>query len=298
MVNVDFDAINAAPDAYDYFNNSVINSGFLAMIFIVIVGYWILFTSLGALNSSGSATSGSSGSDSSSNTLEIILWAEFVLLLILNGLQYFFSVNVTASLKDIFTSEPKVDIAIKEPRAVPSKDMDDDDDDDDDDNGGGGNGGLLRTQTFHIPGNKYTFSDAKALCKAYGAELASVKDIQNAYKNGGEWCSYGWSKDQMALYPTQDTSWSKLQKIPGHEHDCGRPGVNGGFIANPNVRFGVNCKGAKRQITPEERERMDYVPQYPLTQDEINFDKKVAKMRKNINDINISPFNYNNWSEA
>ena len=64
MVNVDFDAINAAPDAYDYFNNSVINSGFLAMIFIVIVGYWILFTSLGALNSSGSATSGSSGSDS------------------------------------------------------------------------------------------------------------------------------------------------------------------------------------------------------------------------------------------
>tara|TARA_B100001287_G_scaffold97215_2_gene81699 strand:+ start:1503 stop:2399 length:897 start_codon:yes stop_codon:yes gene_type:complete len=298
MVNVDFDAINAAPDAYDYFNNSVVNSGFLAMIFIVIVGYWVLFTSLGALDSGSTASSGSTSSDSSSNSLEIILWAAFVLLLILNGLQYFFSVNVTASLKDIFTSEPKVDIAIKEPRAVPSsKDVDDGESDGESD-GEGNNGGLLQTQTFHIPGNKYTFSDAKALCQAYGAELASVKDVQDAYKKGGEWCSYGWSKDQMALYPTQDTSWSKLQSIPGHEHDCGRPGVNGGYIANPNVRFGVNCKGAKRQITPEERERMDYIPQYPLTNDEIKFNKKVSKMRKHLKDINISPFNYNNWSAA
>lgn len=298
MVNVDFDAINAAPDAYDYFNNSVVNSGFLAMIFVVLVGYWILFTSLGALDIGSSAATGSSGSDSSSNTLEIVLWAAFVLLIILNGLQYFFSVNVSASLKNIFTSEPTVDIAIKEPRARhSSQDMNNDDDGDDGDDGNG-NGNLLQTQAFHIPGNKYTFSDAKALCKAYGAELASIQDIQKAYKNGGEWCSYGWSKNQLALYPTQDASWSKLQKIPGHKHDCGRPGVNGGYIANPNVRFGVNCKGAKRQITSEERERMDYIPQYPLTQDEINFNKKVSKMRKNLNDINISPFNYNKWSSV
>ena len=297
MVNVDFDAVNAAPDAYDYFNNSVVNSGFLAMIFIVVLGYWVLFASLGAMDSGSSSSSGSSGSDSSSNTLEIILWAAFVLLLVLNGLQYFFSVNVTASLKDVFTREPKVDIAIKEPRAVPSsKDMDDGDGDDDDDASSAS--GLLSTQTFHVPGNKYTFSDAKALCKAYGAELASIKDIQKSYENGGEWCSYGWSKDQMALYPTQDTSWSKLQSIPGHEHDCGRPGVNGGYIANPNVRFGVNCKGPKRKITPEERERMDYVPQYPITQDEIDFDKKVSKMKRQLGDINISPFNYNSWSAS
>jgi hypothetical protein len=39
-----------------------------------------------------------------------------------------------------------------------------------------------------------------------------------------------------------------LQKIKGHEHDCGRPGVNGGYIANPLVKFGVNCYGNKRKI--------------------------------------------------
>ena len=31
-----------------------------------------------------------------------------------------------------------------------------------------------------------------------------------------------------------------MQKIEGHEHDCGRPGVNGGYIANPNVNFSRN----------------------------------------------------------
>ena len=46
----------------------------------------------------------------------------------------------------------------------------------------------------------------------------------------------------MALYPINQT-WKKFQKIEGHEHDCGRPGLNGGYIKNPNVRFGVNCYG-------------------------------------------------------
>jgi hypothetical protein len=31
----------------------------------------------------------------------------------------------------------------------------------------------------------------------------------------------------MALFPTQKETWDKLQKIKGHEHDCGRPGING-----------------------------------------------------------------------
>jgi hypothetical protein len=43
----------------------------------------------------------------------------------------------------------------------------------------------------------------------------------------------------MAFYPTQKTTWDKLQKIKGHKHDCGGPGINGGFIQNPRVRFGV-----------------------------------------------------------
>ena len=58
--------------------------------------------------------------------------------------------------------------------------------------------------------------------------------IEDAYKSGAEWCNYGWSDNQLALFPTQKTTWHKLQKIKGHKHDCGRAGINGGFIANPN----------------------------------------------------------------
>ena len=49
----------------------------------------------------------------------------------------------------------------------------------------------------------------------------------------------------MAYFPTQYDKWKKLQTIKGHENDCGRPGINGGFIDNPNVRFGINCFGYK-----------------------------------------------------
>ena len=28
-------------------------------------------------------------------------------------------------------------------------------------------------------------------------------------------------------------------------NNCGRPGVNGGYFDNPNIKFGVNCYGQK-----------------------------------------------------
>ena len=45
----------------------------------------------------------------------------------------------------------------------------------------------------------------------------------------------------------------KLQKIKGHEHDCGRPGINGGYIDNPNVRFGVNVLEQNQQYQQKNR---------------------------------------------
>ena len=69
---------------------------------------------------------------------------------------------------------------------------------------------------------------------------------------GISFLSSGWSDGQMALFPTQQKTFDNLQKIEGHENDCGRPGVNGGFMANPNIRFGVNCYGNKPKIKEEE----------------------------------------------
>ena len=53
----------------------------------------------------------------------------------------------------------------------------------------------------------YTYDDSDAICKAYGAELASYYDVETAYEDGAEWCSYGWSKNQLALYPTQKKTY-------------------------------------------------------------------------------------------
>ena len=100
----------------------------------------------------------------------------------------------------------------------------------------------------------------------------------------------------MALYPTQYEKWENLQKIKGHEHDCGRPGVNGGYIANPNVRFGVNCYGYKPEITPEESDLMQNTSIYPRTKKEIDFEKRVDYWRNKLPEILVAPFNNNNWS--
>jgi hypothetical protein len=155
----------------------------------------------------------------------------------------------------------------------------------------------IENQVFHIPENNYTYQDAKAICKAYGSTLANYSQIEEAYKKGGEWCSYGWSADQMAFFPTQEKTYQYLQGIKGHEHDCGRPGVNGGYIANPNAKFGVNCYGNKPKITPEEEENMKILPIYPVTKEEQEFQQKVEMWKNKLNELIVSPFNSSYWSQ-
>ena len=100
----------------------------------------------------------------------------------------------------------------------------------------------------------------------------------------------------MALFPTQQATFDNLQKIKGHENDCGRPGVNGGYMVNPNLRFGVNCYGNKPKITSEEEDLMQYTTPYPETAEDIAFQKRVEFWKNKVSDILVSPFNYNTWS--
>ena len=101
----------------------------------------------------------------------------------------------------------------------------------------------------------------------------------------------------MALYPTQKKTWQTLQGIKGHEHDCGRPGINGGFIDNPNVRFGINCFGYKPKITQEEQELMENTTPFPKTQKELDFEKKVSDWKMKLPEILVAPFNAKEWSK-
>jgi len=154
-----------------------------------------------------------------------------------------------------------------------------------------------KEQVFNIPGNHYNYSNAKAVCNAYGARLAKYDEVENTYKNGGEWCNYGWSEGQMALFPTQGKTYDLLQKVKGHEHDCGRPGINGGYIANPEVRFGVNCYGNKPRMTKEDEEYMDAVHPIPQTQEDAAFQKNVDYWKTQVDQMVIAPFNYDTWSK-
>jgi len=155
-------------------------------------------------------------------------------------------------------------------------------------------------EVFNISNNLYTYEDAKAVCSAYGARLATYDEVEEAYNKGGEWCNYGWSHDQLALFPTQKLTWFKLQKNPRHKNDCGRPGINGGYMENPYIRFGVNCYGKKPAPTEKDIQEMEANKEInvPKTPEELLLDKKVEFWKENSDKLlNINSFNYNQWSE-
>jgi hypothetical protein len=269
-----------ANDIYSYITNLLANPSVVIILVIVLVLYIILLISLG---DNSSTSQNEPVSNSGSVTITILFMAFFLILLIINGLQYFFGVDIIAELKNLFTGTPEVDITVDTSRVEAAKnDVPQI---------------LLRPQVFNIPENKFVYPDAKALCSAYGARLATYNEIEDAYKNGAEWCNYGWSDGQMALFPTQQNTFDKLQKIEGHENDCGRPGINGGFIANPAIKFGVNCYGYRPRMTEAEKEIMATKPIYPKTLKDQAMEDRVNYWKDRLSEILVSPFNHTSWSK-
>jgi hypothetical protein len=156
-----------------------------------------------------------------------------------------------------------------------------------------------KNEVFNISNNLFTFDDAQRVCKSFDARLATYDEIEDAYENGAEWSTYGWSKDQHAYFPTQKDTWAKLQDVKGHEHDLGRPGVNGGYFKNPNIRFGVNCFGIKPAMTDSEKLRMDARKEhvYPKSKEDELLDKKVKFFQEHKDKLLvINGYNTDKWS--
>ena len=279
MTSIDITPTKGFPHMYDFIGDSVTKGSpvVLVVLTFVIIVYYLLFSYLG-VSVTGAGVQGQLASPSIT-FIEVVMWGMFIFLVLINGVQYFFQVDIKTSIKNLFTPVPEVDITVTTPQPPPVPEI------------------MYEDQVFHIPNNIYTYNQARALCKAYDARLATYQEIEDAHKKGAEWCGFGWSADQMALYPTQMETWKKLQKRKGHQHDCGRPGINGGFIGYKKAPFGVNCYGHKPKITSEERELMDNEELVPLSPEERRFRKKVAKFRKNLPEILVSPFNYDNWSQ-
>lgn len=270
-------------------SNSIVINPSAIIISVGVVALFIIFFSF--LGSSGESTTDpmfqqtqtQSKYQSNVNIIGIIMIAVFIILVVINAVNYIFGFDIIASLKNVFSGEPTIDLDVTQvgtsslPPPVPEI--------------------RAYPQVFNVPGNYYSYDDAKSLCTAYGSRLASYDEIENAYKDGAEWCNYGWSQDQMALFPTQKTTYDGLQKIKGHEHDCGRPGINGGYMANPKMQFGVNCYGYKPKITKEEEELMSVSTPYPKTKKDIETEHRVDYLRTKLDDILVSPFNYDSWSK-
>jgi hypothetical protein len=273
-MDVSFDSITGTP--HNYFsgggvkNNPIIIGGAI----LVLILYYLFFASLGETQTT------SNGGGGSTVFFELLLWAVFIMLLLLNGMSIFFDTDMKATIKNLLSSSPEIDVTVSndDPASLLTKMK------------------PKEKEVFHIPGNEYGYDDAKALCLSYGGRLATYQEVSNAYDDGADWCGYGWSDGQMALFPTQKWKWENLQSIDGHEHDCGRPGINGGYIENPNVRFGVNCYGYKPDITPEEEFQMEKSTLYQKTNKEVNFEKKVDFWRSKIPEILLAPFNHDTWS--
>ena len=147
-------------------------------------------------------------------------------------------------------------------------------------------------QVFHIKDQIFKYEDAEPLCKAYGAELATVDQLIGAYDKGANWCSRGWSKNQMGLYPIQKDFWLKLQNNPNTEDVCGEPGVNGGYYNNTNMKFGVNCYGVK----PNASSLWKDIQKLKEIQGG-NGDALVAKYLDQLDKYNVESWDSSKWSE-
>lgn len=156
---------------------------------------------------------------------------------------------------------------------------------------------VLRTpietkEVFYVSGNDYTYDDATAVCAAYGADLATYDEVNDAFGKGAEWCGYGWTQGGMALFPTQQATWELLQQEvdSSKRTACGRPGVNGGYF-DASMKFGVNCYGNKPKGGA-----MKFPLPIPGT-DPGTFDKLVDKFKSMLKKMTVSPFNRDEWSE-
>lgn len=288
MDNIDVSPTDGFYKMHDSMNKNIIkntNPLILIVLVIILCFYFILFSNL------GKSGEGVNIESTGISIIEIIMWGLVVFLVLINGIQYFFQIDVNTALKNLFSGVPEVDIKIKPDKKFlngqlndikmpdfPKIDLEED-------------------EVFHISDNIYNFDEAEAVCKAFDSDLATYSQMESAYKNGAEWCGYGWSKDQMALYPTQKKTWKKLKKIKGHEHDCGRPGINGGYISNKNVKFGINCYGNKPKITQEEQNLLKTATPYPITREEIQINKLVDYYKQKLSQIIVSPFNHKSWNK-
>lgn len=139
-------------------------------------------------------------------------------------------------------------------------------------------------EVFHIYPNIFTYDEAKSVCSYYNAKLATYENIKEAYENGADWCNYGWSENELTLYPNQVNS-----------KKCGNRGIQGGNFYNTKLQFGVNCYG-KKPNKKIETINTTCNNQSKEQQVKLEQERKKKVIEKINSNENILPFNNHLWS--
>jgi hypothetical protein len=152
--------------------------------------------------------------------------------------------------------------------------------------------GLVGMEVFHVDDNRFTYDEAPAACAAFGGNLATLEQINEAYNNGAEWCGYGWSAGGLALFPTQRATWETLQQepSPAKRTACGKVGVNGGYF-DPSYKFGVNCYGYKPAASSNLK-----LPLPPPGTNVDAFNAMVNRFQGMLSSFSVSPYSRSQWS--
>lgn len=158
---------------------------------------------------------------------------------------------------------------------------------------------LKQKEVFNIDNNAFTYNQAKKVCKAYSGQLATYNQVASAHRRGANWCNYGWSANNMALYPIQNSFHKEIESNPKTKGNCGKPGINGGRFKDLDIKLGVNCYGYR----PEAEESQLVYNTDPIYKKIVNEKKKKKTdlhkykelVKKNV--IEIRPFNDNKWSK-
>lgn len=143
---------------------------------------------------------------------------------------------------------------------------------------------LDEKEVYHIDEQDLTYKQALKKCEAYGATIANKNQMIEAYNKGAHWCNYGWTEGHEAYYPVQKCFESK---------NCGKPGLNGGYFKEKNLKFGVNCYGIKPSDKNIEKD-----PKYCPEEKKKSF----CELDENIDSCTqldkdkIRPFNKDKWS--
>ena len=296
-MDLEVDSESKLPDTQNifYLPFKNIKVSFILLLSLVIIIYIVLFS----IVNKGGNTNGTSGKSYSILALELFLWVALIVVLYVNIKNYNDeNYDFQTSIKNLLNSKmTEMDVKVSENnnnKCEQEKEKEKEKEKEQEQEKEKDTVNDAEKEVFHIPSNTYTYKQAHDMCKTLNARLATYDEVERAYNNGANWCSYGWSEDQLALFPTQKKVYNELKKIKGHKNDCGRPGINGGFMANPHIKFGVNCFGKKPKKNAISDTYMHSINHSPaINEDDLNSEDE---MKKTLEEMLIAPFNKDKWS--